>query len=310
MKIRLYIVRLVLMVFILLLPNLMLANVRFESVPGMEVKGDFVVEPALKEIVLQPGETDTFTLRITNRSGRKAEYDIGVFDIDPSISDGTNFAILEDEAGPYPLRQLVKIELTNIQLDHGQSALVPVTITWPSNLDGRGLYGVVAVSMTGEADNKLGNIARIRSRIGIGLFVRAAGTTKSVGVISKFSTANGGILFLRQPTLAISYTNQGQVHSRLVGRIDLINNFGIRTSSIEIEPWLVLPNSTRSRTLATSSTLWPGLYKANLELDVDNSALTLSKSIFYVIIPYWLWALIILTMIIITFRMLRRKIVA
>jgi len=249
-----------------------LSALAFEINPmsNMPVEGDFVLGPGKIELFLDPGETISRDLNITNRNGKPLKVHIEVEDFtgDPDYS----VKLLGSEKGPYSLRDYLKPEVTSFTLAHGEKATLPVTVSIPKTVEPGGLFGSVIVTVEPEAENSVGGVDQTKgnvtivSRLATLFFVRVRGDAKEDGSLKSFTTDKK---FYQKPPVNFSvvYENRGNVHLDPYAEIEIKNIFGKKVDSVEIEPYFVMPGFSRERTAAWQRDLAFGRYTATLTLN-------------------------------------------
>src|SRR3989344_6658919 len=171
-----------------LVPTFMFAQspTFFADIP---VTNDFLVSPANKELLIKPGETKSFSFRITNRTGGISNFFVDVEDIDASNYGDLNVA----SSGHNILssaRNYLKYTQVNLVLAHGETVEIPVTIALPSYVADPSLYALLTITARANIGNTdVGTGARILSRIGIPVLVRTSDDRKGQGRLANFGTA-------------------------------------------------------------------------------------------------------------------------
>src|SRR6185503_3421375 len=94
---------------------------------------DFVVGPAKFDLTLNPGESQTLDLTVSNRLGQDKSFALEVEDISGSENPGTPVILLGTDRGPYSLRDYLHFPTTTLDIVNGQKAHIPVTITVPAD---------------------------------------------------------------------------------------------------------------------------------------------------------------------------------
>ncbi len=96
-QIRLSIVGLlVAFAWLLFVPTHTNAAYEIEKLPEDTVVGDFVVGPGKVELSVQPGETKTVELLVTNRMGTARTFNLAIEDVTGSQDPNTTVVLLED----------------------------------------------------------------------------------------------------------------------------------------------------------------------------------------------------------------------
>ena len=255
-----------------------------ESLP---VTNDFLVSPANKELLVVPGESASFDLRITNRTGVRARFLMGTEDLNAkSYSDEFS----DDSASAPALTSLtpyIKSTKSEVYLEHGESVELPIAVSLPSYINEPSLYGLLTVTAGTDKDVvESATGARVLSRIGVPILVRTNDERVGSGSLLNFGTADGSRYFAgAEVPLKISYENEGDVHLRPSGQITLRNFFGAVAGKIAVEPWYILPGTTRSRVVTVQTGQHFGYYTATLVMTSGDAANVSSATTGFWIFP-------------------------
>lgn len=232
------------------------------------IVGDFVVGPGKVDIAILPGESRTIEMTVTNRTGERRKFNFTVEDATGSDNLEQPIVLLGETRGPYSLKDYVSIPHMNFELDQGERARIPVTITIPEDAEAGGLYGSVLVeTATIEDTNTTESNAAPRSvivaRIGTLFFITVPGDIEREGALKKFSTIpektyfeSGSINF------GILFENTGPIHLAPYGELRIVNMLHEEVGFIELEPWFALPKSLRLREVSWNRELLFGRYTA------------------------------------------------
>jgi hypothetical protein len=255
--------------------------------------GSFAVQPAKIELDLAPGDSATKTIDIANNTGSDATFTLDVEDISGTDSGSDTVEFFGTTTGPYSVKSIIALPKESVMVPNGGEIEVPITLTMPQNAEPGGKYGAVFVKETPSDANG----ASVSARIGVLFFIRTSGDTTAKAGLKKFGTANGADFFgTGDVPLAITVQNTGNVHVNPYGYITVKNMLGSVVATIPLDPWFVLPNSVRTREVEWKSANAFGIYRAILSLNRGYNNTVDSRSISFVVIPWWFFpsALIIL----------------
>lgn len=234
----------------------------------------FAIEPGKQEVIVEPGKNLQKTVTVTNTSNQTTRYSLSVEDMVGSNDPNKTIVLLGDDIGPYSLRNYVEFEETEFSLSAGERRVVPYTIQVDKMSEPGGYYGAIIVSNAPSrldpngADSQTG--ARVVSRLGSLLLLRYPGEVLESSQIIDFNTIDGTSVYIsKNPDgFVMSTSNNGSVHLVPYGEIQIENIIGKVVSNIPVEPFFVLPDSTRKQTiLFNDAGLMLGKYKANLVLN-------------------------------------------
>jgi hypothetical protein len=104
-----------------------------DAISGNINVGDFVVGPGRSEVSAKPGETVVIEVSVTNRISSDRNFIIEIEDIQAS-PDGIGVTSLpQGQKGPYSIVDFISFPENTIDLDLGERARLPITITVPPN---------------------------------------------------------------------------------------------------------------------------------------------------------------------------------
>ena len=244
---------------------------------NVEVQNDFVVTPGKTEIFINPGETVTKNVSVTNRNARTVRFQISLEDFIGSSDPEVPVVLLNDEENsPYSLKDYVHPEIKDFTLKTGEKITIPVTISVPTDIEPGGHYGAVVISnrptdpVTGELlDGASGN-TKIISRIASLVLVRVNGDVIESGNLEDFKAvgSDSGIFQAKPSGFEIAFKNTGPVHLVPYGSITVKNLFGGKVATLPVDAYFALPKSTRYREVAwnANSPFALGRYTATVTL--------------------------------------------
>jgi hypothetical protein len=242
-----------------------------ESV-GASDRKDFVVGPGKEEFYLNPGESGTAEIIVTNRLGETRDFEITVEDIAGSRDPNQSVIFLGDKKGPYSLKDYVSVPETKFTLPNNSRARIPVTIKVPANMEPGGLYGSVLISTVKpvqrqESENVTGGIP-IQLREAVNLLVRVAGDAKEDAKMTGFTTESGKTWYSGNDTATfrVAFENNGSVHVDPSGTISVKNLVGEEVTSLKVAPWSSMPDSLRSIETSMKTNLMMGKYQATAKI--------------------------------------------
>lgn len=259
------------------------------------VVGDFVVGPGKIELSLEPGESETIELLVTNRMGETKDFLFEIEDITGSQDPNKAVVLLGSDRGPYTLRDYLSVEATSFTLGHMERARVPVTISIPADAESGGRYGSVLVStVSRDAETDVSGGATpqsaIVSRIGTLFFITIPGDTSTEGSLVDFSTLGDTRFFAKGPiNFNILFENTGAIHLNPYGEISIINTFGEEVGFVELDPWFALPQSLRTREVTWNRDFMVGRYTAEIALSRGYDDLIDTQVMTFWVLPWKLF---------------------
>jgi len=263
-----------------------------DKLDGEGVIGDFVVGPGKFEVSLDPGESQTVEMIVTNRMGEPKWFTFEVEDTAGSSNPDSPVVLLGSDRGPYTLKDYISVAHTDFELGHNERARIPVTISLPSDTEPGGHYGSVLIS-TISRDAKVDSTgttkpsSAILSRIGTLFFVTTPGNTDIAGELVSFETIPAKPLFVQAPIdFGLVYENTGSVHLNPYGEIRITNMTGDEVGFIELDPWFALPKSLRTREVSWDRDLLIGRYKATAFINRGYDDIVDEVSVTFWVMPW------------------------
>ena len=282
---------------------------QIESITGNNIQvGDFVVGPGRVEVVVKPGETVIKNILVTNRISNGRTFKLAVEDMSGSADPTQSVVLLGDQKGPYTLKDTITYASDSFNLDLGQRAIIPVSITMPPNAEPGGYYGAVLVS-TVETNVITTDTVTARSpivtRIGTLFFISVPGDANIGGTITDFSTKNNQWWYEKGPIdMSIVYENTGSIHLNPYGEIRVTNIMGEEVGFQEIDPWFILPKSLRLREVSWDRQMLFGRYTITAKINRGYDNIIDEKSIHIWVLP-WKIMLTIFTLVFLVFVSVR-----
>ncbi len=263
---------------------------KIEKIRGDIEAGDYVVGPGKVELVVEPGQSVTAMVMVTNRMSDDRQFELTVEDMSGSADGAENVVLLGDQEGPYSLRDYISFKADSFDLDLGERALVPVTVTMPPNAEPGGYYGAVLVSTVRKDDQPADSLAPrspIVARIGSLFFITVPGEIEASGSLLDVSTTNDQTWFQSGPIeFGILFENTGSVHLNPHGEVRVTNMLGEEVGYVEIDPWFVLPRSLRLRELSWDRELLFGRYTFTANINRGYDDLSDSASFHVWVLPW------------------------
>lgn len=218
------------------------------------ITNDFVLRPSKSELSLNPGETTTRDITVTNRTNRTITFSIVVEDFVGSHNEEDTVILLGNEESPYSLKDYIVPEVTSFTLLSGQRITLPITVSVPEGTAGTGLYGAVIISNDASPndDTNTESKTRLVSRLGSLFFVKVGGTADENGSFEDFRVSGPKKLLHENGefTFEILFKNNGNIHLVPHGVILIKNMFGMIIATLPIDPYFALPDATRFRSIS------------------------------------------------------------
>ncbi len=271
----------------------------------MAAQNDFIVEPGKTEIFVNPGESVTKSITITNRIGKTVKFKLTTEDMVGTNDSQSPIKLLGDEKGPYSLKNFIQPEISEFSLDLGERITIPVKVSIPLDAEPRGYYGALIVSnepeVLGDGQSKeTEGKARLVSRIGSLFLLRINGEGNESGSLEDFKIIGPNKAFYenRPKGFEISFKNNGNVHLVPHGKIIIRNILGKDIGEIPVDAYFSLPDSIRYREILWQEGTGLGRYTANLSLFPGYGNENEEASVSFWIIPWKILAVTFIGLII------------
>lgn len=237
--------------------------------------GTFVVRPSKVEISLAPGEEKTVMVRLSNGTAVPLHVETSFEDIAPQeqntpVDDPVR--LLGGVEGENSLQEFLSVSRSTFDLLSVKEVDVPVRVAVPAGTLPGGRYGSVVFTFAPALPStKTAQNIAVQSRIAVVFYVRVTGTVKEEGKLVKFGLFNDE-RFAATPNadaplrFQVVYENTGDVHENPHGAVTIRNMFGTTKAQLLVDPFAVLPGSTRMREINLFTSVFPGYYTATLDL--------------------------------------------
>lgn len=285
------IIYLVIVFVLLVMPTSKSYSYKTEMIPESKNKEDFVLENGKINLMMEPGESVTKEIVLTNRLGKEATFKLEIEDFSgtKNLENPTTMEGLKK--GPYSLKDYIYPEMMEFTLKDGEQITLPVTVSIPKDSRPGGLYGAIAFSEKYPSlvnTNEAGETVMVEARLAYLFLVRIKGNVTENGLLKSFSSDRS---FYEKGPVTLSYVveNSGNVHLNPYGVVKITNIMGKKIEEFPIEPFYSLPDSLRKNTVTFNRKILLGKYTATLELHrgyLDKTDIVDTKIISFWIIPW------------------------
>jgi hypothetical protein len=272
--------RLLLALAILTLTSAIPGNFAFAATPyhidslTVEERNDFVLEPAKQEVFLNPGESVTNTIYITDRVHNDTTFSVSIQDFKGTDDPNAPVAIVNPgDKAPQSGKDFLSVPMQKFTLSFGQRIAIPVTISVPANASPGGYYAAVLVSnepsVTASDNSTVLNSTRIISRLGTLFFVRVNGPANPKGQLQDFrvnAPTNKWVYGSGPFSFEILFNNTGNIYLTPYGTVTIKNSLGKTIEVLPVDAYYSLPQSVRYREVFWNQAALFGRYTATLEL--------------------------------------------
>jgi len=285
-----------------LFASVALAATKIEQISNIGDANDYVVGPGKEYLYLDPGQSVTREIHVTNRFHKDRSFHLDLQDF--KGSNGANLIeFMGLLAGPYSLKDYLHPEVKDFQLKPGDRMTIPVTITIPKDAVPGGLYAAIMVTtednkQPGETPpNKIAGALPLKSELAVLYFVRVNGPVKEDGNLKSFKS-NKGIYWSEKDKIGFSYSfaNNGSVYLNPYGEVEIKNLYGSVVDRLKVDASYVLPSSTRTNVINWDKGFSMGRYTAKLTLNrgyLGQKDIQDVKTVTFWVIP-WIYIVIFL----------------
>ncbi len=223
----------------------------------------FTVFPTKMEFSLEPGERAVKNVTVVNNSSSAKTFSVTVEDFVAAGDDSQSkdIEIGNQANNPLSLHRHVLTNKPQFVLQGGERATIPVVINLPQDMPPGSKHAVFLISSSNA--NNLGG-AKTISRVGVLLFVRVEGEEVFSGeMVDSHVSYNVDLLNQKPLNILTTYNNTGNTYLNPYGYVEIKNLITREVFREPIDPWFVLPNSSRTREVEISS-LPLGIYGAKI----------------------------------------------
>jgi hypothetical protein len=287
-----------------------------------------VIEPALQEISVAPGQTFSDKIKLTNDFESGSEFTFFPEPVNFRQAGESGVAELyvnEELPDSADAAEWFTFQEESYSLDFGESVESNFTMTVPADAEPGGYY--VALTYKKEQNEQVDNVA-IGEAIGALLFITVEGDLNRTGELLEFKTDKRFYDFT-PVEFQIRYKNDGNIHDIVGGNIfvhtgDVTDP--IETMEVNPDGRIVLPGSIRQYSEIYNSgfirwndgrlsiqwsefpTLRFGRYQATLKLKhfENGDRITTERQVSFWIIPWEIILIVILLVLLIAYVVRRR----
>lgn len=213
------------------------------------------VSPVRSDVTIQPGQSHTVNIVVTNVTGAAATFQAIINDFIANPDESGNPAIILDPtkfAPNHSLKRFVQ-PVANVTLAPGEEKTVAIVIKVPANAAGGGYYGAVRFAPAGNTNAQNAQLS-LSGSVGSLVLAKVPGDIKeqlSIAGIDVVSGKHGGNFFTTNKNLQVNlrFQNGGNIQEAPFGKLLVKNRSGKTIGSFEINninpPGNVLPDSIR-----------------------------------------------------------------
>lgn len=267
------------------------------------------VSPTRIEInQINPGESRSFSVLANNVTASDLTYDSKVADFSASDETGSpNVTLDESLPNSISIKNWISGFPDEFDLKAHESKELNLQITIPIDAEIGGHYGAILFSgIEPEVDD---NGVGLSATTGVLILVSVGDSSeiKEAAELEGFYAAigeNQSWFFETSPVdFVIRIKNNGNVHIKPVGSVEITNMFGgvVEVINVNSQSSNVLPDSVRKFTSQTSSSWMFGRYTANLALGYGTQGQAITGTINFWVIPYKLILTIIIVLVTLVF---------
>jgi len=270
------------------------------------------ISPASVELNAAPGKTYDISLTVMNVTSSDLDFSSSVSDFTSQGETGAPKIVKDSKLPTTSSIQTWVSMVPGFSLSGQQQKKVSAKITIPSNAEPGGHYGVL--SFAGSSPELEGNGVGLSASAGVLLLIRVDGNITEKADLAEFFATNSdkqSSFFESGPINFVTrIKNEGNIHVKPVGAIEVRDMFGGLVQNIEInssKKSSVLPNSIRRFDSNLDKGFMFGKYTANLTLGYGTNGQAITSSLEFWVIPYKM-LLIVIAVIALAIFILRKLI--
>lgn len=244
------------------------------------------VTPVTQEISADPGQTVTLKTTVRNRSDNNV----------PVVARVENFTAVGEEGqielveeGPWSISTWTTLSPKEFTLDPGQEQEVEATIRVPDQNTGGGRYGSFVFAIQGKGD---ANSAGVSQEIASLFLIKVNGPVSENLQLLEFQAPN--FAEFGPIPLEMKFRNEGNVHVKVQGVINVTNMFGKKVQDVVIPPTNVFPGANRVVTAEFSKKFLFGPYQALAIVYYGESNQSITEYVPFFVFPVRIVAVVII----------------
>lgn len=222
----------------------------------------FGVTPIRVEQKIKPGGRLTDVFYVRNNSSRPIR--LKVYAENWWLKEDGTPSFVGNKEVAYSCKDWIKVNPFDFRLQPGEIKQVRYTISVPETASNGGYHAAVSFENVPEAPEgaRLGQVA-FTGKIAAAVYV-VVGQVEPRGSLEEaiFEKSDRG------QVLKLKLVNSGQTHFRLKGEVVIRDAQGKKVSTLEIPDEPVLPESWRYVVIPIQNQLSPGLYRAEIRVDI------------------------------------------
>lgn len=196
------------------------------------------VSPPSQDIEGDPGQTITIKAKVRNRNNATNTINVRLEDFTAQGEEGQVALI---DKGPYSVTSWATIEPETFTLGPGESQEVTATVEIPEKAAG-GRYGSFVFGLGGEGD-EAGSAAQVAQEVASLFLLRISGPVNERLRLVEFKAP--GFSEYGPVPFDMKFTNEGNVHVKTFGLINVQNMFGQKVADVVVSGTNIFPSATR-----------------------------------------------------------------
>lgn len=235
------------------------------------------ISPPTQELDVIPGNTHTIRAKIRNTSDQTLPISVRLQDFTASGEEG-QIALVEKSN--YAITQWSSVLDPSFTLKPGETKEVEAVLNVPDNAAG-GRYGSFVFTVGGEQTQ--GTNAALAQEVASLFLVRIQGEAQEQMFIQEFRSPR--FLEFGPVQFSIKLRNEGNVHVKTQGLVNVTDMFGNRVTDIVVKPTNIFPDAVRILTPSLDKKLLFGQYKATAILYYGEKNETLVATTTFLAVP-------------------------
>ncbi|MCB9821065.1 hypothetical protein H6798_00810 [Candidatus Nomurabacteria bacterium] len=239
------------------------------------------VSPTVIELDANRGNLVSGSFKVVN--GSDVSVDLIATPKNFTASDEEGGVDITEQPTQYSLASWINVSPETVEVPSRGSQVFEYTINVPADAEPGGHFGVIIVSTDPQKVDLTG--PSVVQEVGPLILVRVPGDTQEKASVVEFSADN----FKQSGPIELitRVENQGNVHFKPQGKIEIKNMFGNTVTSIDLEERNVLPGTIRKLVNEWNpGGFTVGRYTANLTIVYGENNQIASASTTFIIFPY------------------------
>ena len=280
-----------------------------KTIAAEDHKNGFLVTPTNQTIILNPGESEEYSIKVSNPSSatKNVDYKVVVSPFTVSSEDENYTVNLETPSNFTQMTNWITLDKTEGTVAPNESDIVTFTINVPKDAPAGGQYASINVQ-NANSQNAEDNSVGISETMEIASLIYATVTGDYKESADVLSNDIPGFLFTNEITATTRVRNTGNTHVNakyILQVFPLFSNEEIYTNEEKPSEAIIVPDQTYFYTAKWQDGPSVGIYKVVQTVEVAGQ--TNKKERMVIVCPVWLLLIILFVIFALVFWLIARS---